>query len=43
MKNITEVHKDSRAWMTVLLISAAALIILIMCIAALQIAAIAGN
>ncbi|MFA6018135.1 MAG: hypothetical protein WCT28_03565 [Patescibacteria group bacterium] len=43
MKNITGVHKNSRAWMTILLVSAAALIILIMCIAALQIAVIAGN
>lgn len=36
-------HGHPRAWMTVLLASAAALIILVMCFAALQIAAIIGS
>jgi hypothetical protein len=36
-------HGHPRAWMTALLAAAAALIILIMCFAALQLAAIAGR
>ncbi len=36
-------HGHPRAWMTVLLASAAALIILVMCLAALQLAAITGR
>lgn len=39
----TQHHGHTRAWMTALLLGAAALIILIMSIAALQIATIAGR
>ena len=42
MQRHPQQHGHPRAWMTILLISAAALIILIMAFAALQLAAIAG-
>ncbi len=42
MQRHPQQHGHPRAWMTVLLVSAAALIILVMAFAALQLAAIAG-
>ena len=42
MSNEVRQHGHPRAWMTIMLASAATLIILIMCIAALQFAVLVG-
>jgi hypothetical protein len=43
MSNNVRQHGHPRAWMTILLTASAALIILVMCFAALQFATLAGR